>query len=392
MKNTFRLIPLPTIHFGPGTISEIADSVSAFSNSVLLITGKRSLKDSAYWEDIVTVFEMKNIQMYHEQIEGEPSPQVIDLFSSRYRKIPGLVVAAIGGGSVLDGGKAVSAMLGSTEESSVSTFLEGVGSKQPDGKKVPFIAVPTTAGTGSEMTKNAVISDVGSGGFKKSLRHDNYVPDVAIVDPLLTAGSPVHIKAACSLDAFTQLVESYLSVMAIPYTDDIGYGALKRYSRSLEAVCKGSDDISHLINMSYGAMVSGITLAQAGLGVVHGFASIIGGLHSIPHGVACGTLMGAANDVTLQKLRKSGNNHQPLRKYTELGKIFSRFSNKSDEFYQDSFIAFLHELIESSNVKRLSEYGLNQDDIRKIAAESGSKNNPLSLDEEEKYAILHQRL
>ena len=187
------------------------------------------------------------------------------------------VVLSTGGGSVIDAGKAVSAML--RVEGSVAEYLEDVGTRKHPGTKVPFVAVPTTAGTGCEATRNAVLSRVGPDGFKKSLRHDNFLPDAAVVDPVLTLSCPPDITAACGLDALTQLLESFVSTKASVLTDVLALSGLEHIGNSLVPACTNSgQDIDMRANLSYAALMSGITLTSAGLGTVHGFASSIGGL------------------------------------------------------------------------------------------------------------------
>jgi alcohol dehydrogenase class IV len=300
------------------------------------------------------------------------------------------LVVAVGGGSVLDAGKAISAML--YKDESVIEYLEGVGTKDHPGTKLPFIAVPTTSGTGSEATKNAVISGIGKNRFKKSLRHNNFVPDLAFIDPALTLDCPQNITAASGMDCFTQLVESYLSEKSSPFTDVLAMEALKNIKISLLKCYNNGSDIEARAGMSFAALVSGICLANAGLGVVHGFASSIGGMYEIPHGLICGTLMAQANRINVKKLRKSSRNSITMKKYSVLGKLFLDEKDKSDTYYIDGFISYLHELKGEMNLPGLGGYGVETKDIELICSVTDNKNNPVKLHMEEMSEIISNSL
>jgi alcohol dehydrogenase class IV len=390
MVKPFLFAQTPKIIFGNGKIADLAGIVKIYGNDVLLVTGANSFSGSKYGEYVLQTFAMTGIHHHHITIPREPSPEMIDQAVIRFRNTNIRVVVSIGGGSVIDAGKAISAMLGRYE--SVTGFLEGVGTKEHPGTKIPFIAIPTTAGTGSETTKNAVISQVGRMGFKRSLRHDNFVPDIAIVDPELTLLTPPDITAASGMDCFTQLVEAYVSDKATPFTDLLALDGLAKLKNALPRVWKWGQDLEARVGMSYAAMVSGICLANAGLGVVHGFASSIGGMFTIPHGVVCGTLMAPANVVTVKRLREQQNAEPFLVKYAELGKLFSCEEGKSQDYYIDRFIGILEEWTEMMSIRRLGKYEIKTSDIDRIVGITDSKNNPVKLDKEDLKAILEARL
>jgi alcohol dehydrogenase class IV len=299
-------------------------------------------------------------------------------------------VVGIGGGSVLDSGKALSAMMYRSE--SVTEFLEGVGTRDHPGTKLPFIAIPTTSGTGSEATKNAVISSVSKEGFKKSLRHENFVPDAALVDPELTINCPQHITAASGMDCFTQLTEAFLSDKSNDYTDAFAIAGLKNIKTSLIRSYNHGDDIEARTGMSFAALSSGICLANAGLGVVHGFASSIGGMYDIPHGLICGTLMASANEINVRELRSRSLNPGALKKYSQLGKMFIDEKEKTEDYYIDAFIQYLHKLTYDLNLEGLKKYGLKEEDLELICRNTEIKNNPVRLATEDLREILFERL
>jgi alcohol dehydrogenase class IV len=388
MIKNFAFATTPQLHFGRGKLSVLAAAAKGMGSEVLLVTGDHSFLSSSHAPNLLNQLHAEGLTVEQYRIDGEPSPEMIDeavkLFSSY---VPDLVVA-IGGGSVLDAGKAISAMLPLNEP--VKNYLEGVGVKATHpGVKVPFIAVPTTAGTGSEATKNAVISETGPKGYKRSLRHDNFVPDLAIVDPELTLTCPTSVTATSGMDAFTQLLESYLSTASNPLTDILATKGLKCISRSLLKAYREGGDIEARTDMSLAAHLSGITLANAGLGLVHGFASSVGGYFDVPHGVICSALMSPANKLTVRKLRREQNNAEALEKYAAVGRIFSGHENKSDEYYADFLLSLIDSLTSEMNIPKLSGYGVKPEDFEKIIRATDNKNNPATLNAEEMKEVLH---
>ncbi len=390
MVKSFQFSRLPLIYFGSGKLNLLPGLIKRYGTEIVLVTNPESFIRSQYAADLFAAFHDNGINYSHVIVPGEPSPDMIDAAADNLadRKIEAIV--AIGGGSVLDAGKAVSAMLYRKE--SVKDFLEGVGTLEHPGTKIPFIALPTTSGTGSEATKNAVISQVGKNGFKKSLRHDNFVPDVALVDPRLTLSCPANITAASGMDCFTQLTESFLSDKASEYTDALALEGLKQIKTSLRTSFLRGDNLEARSGMAFAALTSGICLANAGLGVVHGFASSIGGLFSIPHGVVCGTLMAASNEISVRELRRSGSNPSALLKYVTLGRLFIDEPGKPDDYYVDSFIDYLHELTSELELLRLSEYGIGCGDIVDICRITEQKNNPVRLSPGALQEIVEQRI
>lgn len=390
MVKPFQFARLPLINFGIGKVSELTGIVSLYGKSVLLVTGARSFVASPAAASLSEHLAGKGITINLVTVDQEPYPDLIDKTVKKIRGSEPDVVVSIGGGSVIDAGKAISAMLG--KENSVAEYLEVVGDKEHPGTKVPFIAVPTTSGTGSEATKNAVISRVGRDGFKRSLRHENLVPDIALVDPALTLNCPKDITAAAGMDCFTQLTEAWLSTKSNPFTDTMAIEGLKAISRSLVRSYTNGDDIRARSDMSFAALTSGICLANAGLGAVHGLAGTIGALFKIPHGVVCGTLMSAANEMNVQELRLTGTGEAALIKYAVLGRIFADATGKSDSYYIDFFLDYLRALICILDLPKLSHFGITQDDLPGIASQSDVKNNPVRLSADRMTEILDQRL
>jgi alcohol dehydrogenase class IV len=386
MTDPFNFAATPQLYFGAGKISVLPTLLQNFGFKVLLVTGKHSFASSLYGHELLEKLQPMIVALERHTIDKEPTPAMIDEAVKKYSEHSLDVVVAIGGGSVLDAGKAIAAMLPLNEP--IKDYLEGVGTKRHPGVKVPLIAVPTTSGTGSEATKNAVISETGENGFKRSLRHDNFVPDIAIVDPALSISCPRETTAASGMDAFTQLLESYLSTKANPITDTLAYEGLKRVSKSLMKAYKDGTDIEARTDMSLAAYLSGITLANAGLGLVHGFASSAGGYFEIPHGVICSRMMAPVNKITVRKLRQQKDNKTALHKYAMVGRLFSADENKPDEFYIDCLLAQIENWTREMKIPFLSQFGVSHTDFEKIANVTDNKNNPVALERNEMAEIL----
>lgn len=390
MVKAFNFSRLPLIFFGPGKLKLLPGLIKSYGRNIILVTTGDPFINSDYYQSLILTFNDNGIKFHQITVAKEPSPEIIDEAVGRFRNMSIDAVVSIGGGSVIDAGKAISAMM--SADDSVIQYLEGVGNKDHTGSKLPFIAVPTTAGTGSEATKNAVISYVGRDGFKKSLRHDNFVPDIAVIDPELTLTCPRDITATSGMDCFTQLTEAYLSDRANEYTDALAWEGLKAVSESLVLCIEDGSRIESRSGMSFAALTSGICLANAGLGVVHGFASSAGGMFEIPHGVLCGTLMAKANEVNVRELRKKNSNPAALRKYASLGKLFLEEGTGSDDYFIDGFIRFLSDITDRFNIPRLAGYGIFRQDVGPVCNRTEIKNNPVRLEQEDLEEILFTRL
>ena len=390
MVKSFQFSRLPQIHFGTGKLSLLPSLIRGIGTGVLLVTGKHSFTGSPSGALLMEKLNREKFLVDHYTIPGEPSPSIINkaVHETDGKRID--VVVAIGGGSVMDAGKAISAM--KMLKKDVRDYLEGVGRQQHPGNKIPFIAVPTTSGTGSEATKNSVISEIGIEGFKKSLRHDNFVPDIALVDPELTISCPSDITASSGMDCFTQLIEAYLSDKSSEYTDALAIEGLKAVKSSLELVYKDGNNIRARTDMSFAALTSGICLANAGLGAIHGFASSVGAAFEIPHGVICGTLMAIANEVNIRVLRETQENPTAMRKYSYLGKLFLDEKDRSDDYYINGFIEYLHQLTEELKIPTLKSFGIENNIVELICSKTEIKNNPVKLSIDDLAEIIMRRI
>jgi alcohol dehydrogenase len=274
--------------------------------------------------------------------------------------------------------------------------LEGVGPELPYvGPSVPFIAIPTTAGTGSEATKNAVLSRHGTEGFKKSFRDERLVAEYAFVDPDLLESCPPAVIAANGMDAFTQLLESYVSAKANPLTDALAVDGMVAVRDSLLPWFSGhGNSADQRARMAYAALLSGITLAQVGLGSVHGLAAPLGAFFPIPHGAACGTLVAEATRVNIRALKERAPANEALRKYAFVGRLLVGSALPDDETHS-ALADLLETWTERMAIPRLAAYGVTERDIPRLVANSrGSsmKTNPIVLSDEEIADLLRARI
>jgi len=390
----FSLARLPRIEFGPGSLAKIPACVRTYGTRMLLVTGARSFLASPHWPALRMALEEHGIAWTHVEVAEEPSPELIDDSVRALRDHPWDCVAGIGGGSALDAAKAIAGLL--LPGNSVLDHLEGVGPELPyRGPSVPLIAVPTTAGTGSEATKNAVLSTHGASGYKKSFRDDKLVAQWAIVDPDLLATCPPGVLTANGMDALTQLLESYVSTKANPFTDALALSGLAAVRDGLLPWYEGTGDAAeHRSRMAYAALLSGITLAQVGLGSVHGLAAPLGAFFPIPHGVACGTLVAEATRLNIEVLRQRAPNDRALKRYAEVGRLFSG-STLPDVAAHQALIETLKDWTQRMNLPRLGAYGIAEADVERIVANSrGSsmKTNPIVLSDTEIGALVRARL
>jgi alcohol dehydrogenase class IV len=391
----FSLLPLPAIHFGAGQFSRLAELAGTFGTTILVVTGSHALQHSGRLTSLLDSLHSAGLNPYHLIVDLEPSPGLINEALHKYRELSIDAVLAIGGGSVLDGGKAISAML--LNSYPVERFIEGVvsqeGSLQHDGRKVPFIAVPTTSGTGSEVTNNAVISRVGPGGFKRSLRHPAFVPDMALIDPELMVSVSPELTASSGMDACTQLLEAFTSPFGSSYTDALACSGLEKFSRSFIGACTDrSIESSVRGDIAYAALISGIVLANAGLGIVHGFASSVGGLFNIPHGVLCATLLTEATRENIAALRLVDPAHPALLKYAKAGEILSGIVSSDISCGCERLLETLEVWQERLCFPRLSCYGMSENDISTIVSVTRSKSNAVPLDDAAMKRILSKRM
>ncbi len=391
----FSIAKLPRIEFSSGCFHKLPEIITQYGNSVLLVTGAASFTKTHHWQQLIDHLDNQAISWEHCTVANEPSPSLIDETVQALADRSFAVVIGIGGGSALDAAKAIAGLL--KVQRSVMDYLEGVGPELPyEGPTVPYIAVPTTAGTGSEATKNAVLSVHGENGFKKSFRHEKLVAEYAIVDPDLLTSCPPEVIAANGMDALTQLIESYVSTKSNAFTDGLTISGLHAAKNALIPLYQqNGENKACREKMAYAALISGITLAQVGLGSVHGLASPLGSFYPIPHGIVCGTLVATATKINIESMLSREPDNQALAKYVLIAELLCEKRFSKPKLAYDALVDLLATWTKELNLPRLSHYGLTESGLDHVIANcrgSSMKTNPIVLTDEEIGRVLMERL
>ncbi len=382
----FEFATATRIVFGPGTLKELGPIAAKTGCRALVVVGK-SLERA---KPLIHMLEANGVECERFSVSGEPTIETVELGTDCARGTHSDMVIGFGGGSALDTGKAIAALL--TNEGNPLDFLEVVGRGSPlTQPSAPFFAIPTTAGTGTEVTRNAVLGSPEH-RVKVSLRSPHMLPRLALVDPELTYSLPPGITATTGLDALTQVLEPYVSCRANPMTDTICREGMLRASRSLRGACANGKDADARIDMSIASLFGGLALANAGLGAVHGFAGPFGGMFPAPHGAVCAGLLPHVMVVNLDAMRQREPESPILQRYDEVGKILVGDQAASA---QDG-VAWVREVCTDLKVPFLSTYGFCERDIPdlidKASAASSMKGNPVELTKTEMEEILRRAM
>lgn len=386
---------LPRITFGAGSLAALPGIVGAHGRRALLVRGARSLDWGGRAGGLRAALGESGVEVAGEAVVAdEPSPVLVDGIASSFRGAGVEVVVGIGGGSVLDAAKAVAGLL--RVDAPVAAFLEGLPGARPwPGPAVPLVAVPTTAGTGSEATRNAVISLRGRDGYKRSLRDERLVPAEAVVDPDLLAGLSPERIAANGMDALTQLLEAYVSLRASAFTDALALAGLAAARDGLLAWYadpEGPGAPAARERMAWAALLSGICLANAGLGAVHGLASPLGAQFPVPHGAACGATLAAATAVNIAALERRAPGSAALGRYAVVGRLLAGVGEAaSEDEARAALTAVLQGWTAALRIAGLGAWGVGRDAIPALVADargSSMRTNPVVLTDDELGAIL----
>jgi len=331
---------------------------------------------------------MRSVSCTLFEVHGEPS---IDSVRAGVRAAQDCeMVIGLGGGSVLDTGKAIAALV--TNHGDIMDYLEVVGKGQPlVNGPLPYVAIPTTAGTGAEVTRNAVI-EVVEQNVKVSLRSPLMLPRLALVDPELTYDLPPAITASSGLDALTQLIEPFVSVRANPMTDAICREGMYHAAHSLRGAYENGTDKEARQGMSLASLCGGLALANAALGAVHGFAGPLGGMLHAPHGALCARLLPLVMAANIQALEARQPEHPALKRYVEVARILTGEETASAK----DGVAWTSELVDTLKIPGLAAYGMRTEKfaeaVEKTMKASSFKGNPIALNGNELRDILEKAL
>jgi alcohol dehydrogenase class IV len=386
-STSFELATAARIVFGAGKVAEVPAAVrSEGGTRVLVVTGKSGDRAAR----LASQLEAAGLSSAQFSVSGEPTIEAAREATACLAKERCDVVVAIGGGSALDLGKAVAALAANGGDP--LDYLEVIGRGRPLSKPaLPFIAVPTTAGTGSEVTKNAVLASKEAGA-KASLRSPSMLARAAIVDPDLLEGAPPAVLASSGLDALSQLIEPFISIRANPLTDALAREGIRRSTRSLRrAVLEGADAHARE-DLALASLFGGLCLANAGLGAVHGFAAPAGGMFDAPHGAVCAALLPAALDVNLRALTARAPKSPALDRIREVAVLVTGDPSARAEDAAPRLEALVREL----RVPGLSHWGMTRNDLRalvdKAKIASSMKANPIVLTDDELMEIAERSL
>jgi alcohol dehydrogenase class IV len=382
----FEFATATRILFGPGTLKEIGPLAAEMGHRALLVTGRSSERAAPLLESLAA----HKVEATPFLVAGEPTTDLVRAGTERAKEAGCDLVIGFGGGSALDAGKAIAALL--TNPGDLLDYLEIVGKGRPLSQPpVPYIAIPTTAGTGAEVTRNAVLASPEH-RVKVSIRSPLMLPRLALVDPELTCSLPPEITASTGLDALTQVIEPFTCNQPNPMTDALCREALRRAARSLRRVYERGDDTIAREDMAVVSLFGGLALANARLGAVHGFAGPLGGTFGAPHGAICGRLLAHVMAVNVQALQERMARSNALRRYDEVAQVLI----SSPKATARDGVAWIQALCEALHVPPLSSYGVTLADlpllVEKAAVSNGMKGNAVELTLDEMNEILSRAL
>ncbi len=382
----FEFATATRILFGAGTLREVAPLARAMGTRAFVVLGS----DAARAKPLLDALSAKAIDAITFNVAGEPTVAVVQEGARRAQQASCDLVIAFGGGSVIDSGKAIAALV--INHGDILDYLEIIGKALPlTQPPLPFMAIPTTAGTGSEVTKNAVLASPPD-RVKVSLRSPLMLPRLAVVDPELTYGLPPAVTASTGLDALTQVIEPFVSNKPNAMIDPLCRDGIRRAARSLRRAYEQGNDVAAREDMALTSLFGGLALANAKLGAVHGFAGPIGGMFPAPHGAVCGRLLPYVMQVNMRALQRRAPESETLRRYDEIARLLTGDPKAT----AIDGAAWVERLCEALRLPRLSAFGVTPRDfallVDKASVASSMQGNPVKLTTDEMNEILARAL
>jgi len=383
---TFEFATAARIVFGPGVSKQLPGIARAFGSRALLVTGRSAERA----QPAARALEEAGVSSEIFGVDGEPTLAVVREGARAARAGKCDLLIGFGGGSAIDAAKAIAAL--ATNSGEPLDYLEVIGKARPlANAPLPFLAIPTTAGTGAEVTRNAVIGSPEH-MLKASLRSPLMLAKVALVDPDLTAGLPPEVTVTTGLDALTQVIEPYVALRANAFTDAFCTEGMRRIASNLERAVRNGQDREARESMAFASLLGGLALANAGLGVVHGFAAPLGGMLKAPHGGLCAAVLPHAIRVNIRALRERAAGGESLRRYQEAARTLTANGQAEAE----DCIVYVAELCRRLAVPSLRAYGLEPKQmtelVEKASKASSMKSNPIQLTAAELSEIIERAL
>jgi len=379
---------LPTrLIFGKGSLNRLGIEVKSLGEPILLVTGRRALRESGILDRVSRILEKENITFsLYDKVSPEPDTEVVDRGVIFARQNRCKIVVGIGGGSVIDVAKAIAGLGVEKDFYSIAEYLEGEGTKRLNSYGLPFIAVPTTAGTGAEITRNAVIINRHTRS-KRSFRSNYLFARIAIIDPTLTLNLPREITASTGMDTLSHLIEGYVSRKSNPLTDILAINGISLVGEALITAYKNGSALEAREKMCLASLLGGIVLANSGLGIAHGVAAFLGALHGVPHGVANGILLSHAIEFnlssTMQKFKSIA---------TALGE---EIKGLTEEEAGSKALTAVERIVRELGIPRsLREFSVKLEDLPELAKKSltsnSTKGNPREVSYEDLLSLLRR--
>jgi len=381
---------LPTrIIFGMGSLDRLGAEVKSFGSPALLVTGKRYLRESGVLDRVKRMLDRENIGFFlYDQVSPEPDTEVVDRGTVFARQNRCRVVVGIGGGSAIDVAKAIAGLSLEEKFDSVSEYLEGEGTKRLGSYGLPFIAIPTTAGTGAEVTRNAVIMNRLSGS-KRSFRSNYLFARIAIIDPILTLDLPKDMTASTGMDTLSHLIEGYVSRRANPLTDALAIEGIHLVGEALISAYRNGSNLEAREKMCLASLLGGIVLTNSGLGIAHGVAPFLGAIFGVPHGLATGILLPPVIEFNL---------YSNIRKFKWIASALGEeIENLTEEDAARRAFSAVERIARELGVpRRLGELGVKLDSLdeltRKSLTSNSTRGNPRLVTYKDLLSLLQKIL